>query len=128
MPIGLDGVVRQEEWLDVEGAALMMDCDIKQVLPARTAGHIVGLPSSDGSFRFPDWQFRYDGQPFPDVSNVMEAVGNDHLLAYLFMTSTHTELAGRTAEEYLRSSRSEDLADVARRWLSKKPDQTSEDT
>lgn len=105
-----------EEMLTPDRAACMMDTDLPGIERARRDGHVIGTEDGAAGFLYPDWQFRYDGQPFFDIRNVILAVGGDHGRAYEFMTSTHEELAGQTAWEYLRITRVEDLGDMAHRW------------
>ena len=108
-------VLDNAEMLTEDWVALKIDCAVDKVSQIRNGGGILGLPMANGGFLYPDWQFRYDGQPYHDLKNVISVLKTPWTV-YEFMVSPNPDLADRTGMEYMKYSRTEDLGDIAKRW------------
>lgn len=108
-------VVNSHEMLGEGAAALKMDCPLSTLLAAHQAGFVLGLPY-DGRLFFPDWQFRYDGQPFEEIAEVISVFAMNAWEVYRFMKAEHPALNGRTGIEVMRMSREPWLRPVAESW------------
>lgn len=104
------------ELLGEERAAAMMDCGLEQVEKLRKAGAIIGIPDHEGDFVYPEWQFRYDGQPYSEIEQVVGTLP-DTATVYEFMTTAHASTANVTGAEWLRLTREDTLAEKALEWL-----------
>ena len=108
-------VISSDEMLGEEAAAIEMDCPLPNLLAAREAGFVLALPY-EGQLFFPDWQFRYDGQPFEEIAEVISVFEMDAWEVYRFMKAQHPALNGRTGIEVMRISREPWLRQVAESW------------
>ena len=113
-------LLARDDMLSADHAAVKADRDLESLILMREGGGMIGLPAPDGSFVYPEWQFRYDGQPYFDLSNVNAAL-SDPWLAYEFMTTAHAELGGSTGAAWIALSREENLGPVATQWLARRP-------
>ncbi len=111
----LHAIVNSHEMLGEDAAALKMDCPLPSLLAAHKAGFVLGLPY-EGRLFFPDWQFRYDGQPFEELAEVISVFDMNAWEVYRFMNSEHPALNGRTGIEVMRMSREPWLRLVAESW------------
>lgn len=93
----------------------MLDCGVERVEKLRKAGAIIGIPDDDGDYAYPEWQFRYDGQPYAEIEQVVRSLP-DIATVYEFMTTVHASTANVTAAEWLRLTREETLAEKALEW------------
>jgi hypothetical protein len=102
--------------LDDEGAALKIDRPVEVVHRFREAGVIFGYRTYSGEIRYPDWQFRWDGQPYDEMVDVLAALDRDQWLVLRFMLTHHAEIAPHTAAEWMKHSRTPNLGELARAW------------
>lgn len=114
--MAMKAVVNSDEMLGEEAAALMMDCPLPNLLSAHQAGFVLGLPYG-GSLFFPDWQFRYDGQPFDEIAEVITLFDKSAWEVYRFLKAEHPALDGQTGIEVMRMSREPRLRPVAENWI-----------
>lgn len=95
----------------------MMDCEIDTTLLALSHNRIIGLTSKEGKLGFPEGQFRYDGQPYCEIQDLIEELSGSHCRAYLFLKYTHPIAGGMTGFELLKMSREPILRDIAKNWM-----------
>lgn len=114
--IAVQAIVNSDEMLGEKAAAMMMDCPLENLLAAHKGGFILGL-SHDGELFFPDWQFRYDGQPFDEIAEIMAIFDKRAWEVYRFMKAAHPGLNGQTGIEVMRMSRAPRLRPVAENWI-----------
>jgi hypothetical protein len=111
-------VLSLDEMLSVDRAAAMMDCEIESLMRSLDKGYVLALRLDDEPPVFPDWQFRYDGQPYDDMAEVLdEFKGSSPWEVYRFMKHRHPALSGRTGIEVLQMSREPIFREVAKSWL-----------
>ncbi len=116
--IAARAILASDEMLSVERAAAMMDCGIDSLMRSLEKGFVLGLRTGDEPPVFPDWQFRYDGQPFDEMFEVLdEFKGSSPWEVYRFMKHRHPALAGRSGIEVLQMSREPILREVAKSWI-----------
>jgi hypothetical protein len=109
-------IIQSDEMLDVEAAALMMDCSLPDLLAAHKHGFVLGL-EHDGQLHVPDWQFRYDGQPFEEIADMIAVFDKRFWEIYRFMKASHPALGGMTAIDVMQMSREPRLKSVAENWI-----------
>jgi len=114
--IAAQAILTSGEMLDEEAAALRMDCPLDSFLAAHRAGHVLGL-SHDGQLLFPEWQFRYDGQPFDEIAEIIALFDKNAWEVYRFMKTEHPELNGQTGIDVMRISREPQLRPIAESWI-----------
>jgi hypothetical protein len=114
--IAAQAIVNSDEMLSDKAAAVMMDSPLDNLLAAHKAGFVLGL-SHDGKLLFPDWQFRYDGQPFDEIAEIIAVFDKKAWEVYRFMKAEHPELNGQTGIDVMRISREPRLRPVAENWI-----------
>jgi hypothetical protein len=114
--ITVQAIITSGEMLTEEAVAMKMDCPLDSLLAAHQAGFVLGL-THEGQLFFPDWQFRYDGQPFDEIAEVIAAFDNRAWEVYRFMKTEHPALNGQTGIEVMRISREPRLRPVAENWI-----------
>jgi hypothetical protein len=111
-------ILASDEMLNVDRAAAMMDCSIESLMRSVDQGYLLALRIDDEPLVFPDWQFRYDGQPYDDMAEVLdEFSGSSPWEVYRFMKHQHPALSGRTGVGILKMSREPILREIAKSWI-----------
>ncbi len=111
------------EVLDEDTAALMMDCNVETLIARRRAGTVLGLQRLSGEFSYPKWQFRWDGQPFAEIADILSALDGDGWKVLQFMAWNHETLRPNSTIEWLRISREPILGELARSWKAERDEE-----
>lgn len=114
--VAIRSILDSDEMLNDEAAALMMDCPLPSFMTAYENGFVLGV-EYDGRQFFPDWQFRYDGQPFEEIAEINTIFDRRFWEIYRFMKARHPALNRHTAIDVMRMSREPRLRPVAENWI-----------
>lgn len=111
-------ILASDEMLDTDRAAAMLDREVETLTLLVEKRYILALRIGDEPPVFPDWQFRYDGQPYDDMAEVLDEFRDSSPWeVYRFMKHEHPALSGRTGVEVLKMSREPILREVAKSWI-----------
>jgi hypothetical protein len=79
----------------------------------RKSGELLGLVGNVRGHKYPDWQLREDGRPYPALRHIAKRLAGDVWTVYRFLVQPHEELDGATGIEALRDGRDQEVLEAA---------------
>jgi hypothetical protein len=106
-----------EDRLNLSAAAIRMDISEEALSALVARGEVLSLTTDSGP-TFPDWQFKYDGQLYEEMSTLLRLFNGDMDRLHTFMHRPLKERGGRTGVEIMHASKEPNLSAQGAEFLS----------